>query len=329
LVANLLQVAAFWRTLIEEGREVVITPLPLYHVFCMTCNCLVFMHHGGLNVLITNPRDIPGFVKELRRWSFTFITGVNTLYNALLAHPDFAALDFSRLKLGVAGGMALHPSVAQKWRAVTGKQLLEGYGLTESAPVVACNPYEGATLGAVGLPLPSTEIAVREGERELPAGEPGELCVRGPQVMREYWNRPDETARTLSSDGWLTTGDVATVDAAGFIRIIDRKKDMIIVSGFKVFPNEIESVLAEHPAVLECGVIGVPDAKSGQAVKAFIVLRPGKRASVEELIEHSRRNLTGYKVPKYFEFRDSLPKTNVGKILRRELAAAESAARAA
>jgi long-chain acyl-CoA synthetase len=329
MVANLLQVAAFWRGLIEPGKEVVITPLPLYHVFCLTCNCLVFMQHGGHVVLITNPRDIPAFVKELRRWPFTFITGVNTLYNALLAHPDFAALDFSHLKLGAAGGMALHPSVAQKWRAVSGEQLLEGYGLTESAPVVACNPYGAAVLGSVGLPLPSTEVAVREGERELSVGEAGELCVRGPQVMRGYWNRPDETAKTFSPDGWLMTGDIATVDADGFVRIIDRKKDLIIVSGFKVFPNEIESVLSEHPAVLEAGVIGLPDAKSGQAVKAFIVLRPGKTASIEELLEHCRRNLTGYKVPRYLEFRESLPKTNVGKILRRELASAEGATRAA
>jgi long-chain acyl-CoA synthetase len=319
MVANLLQVAAFWKGLIEPGREVMITPLPLYHVFCMTCNCLVFTQHGGLNVLITNPRDIPAFVKELRKWPFTFITGVNTLYNALLNHPDFARLDFSHLKLGAAGGMALHPSVAQKWRATTGCWLVEGYGLTESAPVVACNSYEAPQIGSVGVPLPSTEVSIREGETELPEGATGELCVRGPQVMRGYWNRPDETEKTLSPDGWLRTGDIAVIDPAGFIRIIDRKKDMIIVSGFKVFPNEIESVLAEHPGVLECGVIGVPDARSGQAVKAFVVVRPGKPASANELLEHCRLNLTAYKVPKYVEFRESLPKTNIGKILRREL----------
>jgi long-chain acyl-CoA synthetase len=319
LVANLMQVAAFWRHLIVPGREIIITPLPLYHVFCLTCNCLVFMHHGALNVLITNPRDIPGFVKELRQWPFTFITGVNTLYNALLAHPEFAALDSSRLKLGVAGGMALHPGVAKRWRAVTGQDLLEGYGLTEASPVVACNPYGGVLAGSVGIPLPSTEISIRDGERELPPGESGELFIRGPQVMRGYWNRPDETARVLSDDGWLGTGDVAAVDARGFLRIVDRKKDMIIVSGFKVFPNEIEGVLEEHPAVLECGVIGVDDARSGQAVKAFVVLRPGVAATAEELIEYCRGNLTGYKVPKFVEFRASLPKTNVGKILRREL----------
>ena len=326
LVANLLQVAAFWRNLIVPGREVMITPLPLYHVFCLTCNALVFMHHGGLNVLITNPRDIPGFVKELRQWPFTFITGVNTLYNALLSNPQFASLDFSALKLGVAGGMALHPGVAQKWRAVTGKDLLEGYGLTEASPVVACNPYGAIQPGSVGIPLPSTEVSIREDGRELPAGESGELCVRGPQVMRGYWNRPDETARALSKDGWLSTGDIATVDAQGFVRIVDRKKDMIIVSGFKVFPNEIEAVLSEHPAVLECGVVGIDDARSGQAVKAFVVLRPGMPASADELLEHCRRNLTAYKVPREVEFRTSLPKTNVGMIVRRELVQAPAQA---
>ncbi len=329
MVANLVQVAAFWHRLIEDGQEVVITPLPLYHVFCMTCNCLVFMHHGCLNVLITNPRDIPAFVKELHHWKFSFITGVNTLYNALLDHPDFTKLDFSRLKLGIAGGMALHPGVADRWRAMTGRWLLEGYGLTEASPVVACNPYGGPRIGSVGVPLPSTEISVREGEIEVAPGEAGELCVRGPQVMHGYWNQPEETARTLDANGWLYTGDIATVDADGFVRIIDRKKDVIVVSAFKVFPNEVESVLAEHPAVLECGVIGVPDPRSGQAVKAFVALRPGVRATAEELIEHCRRSLTPYKVPKLVEFRDSLPKTSVGKILRRALAAPAEASRAA
>lgn len=329
LVANLVQVAAFWRNLIVPGREIMITPLPLYHVFCMTCNCLVFTHHGGLNVLITNPRDIPGFIKELKHWPFTFITGVNTLYNALLSHPDFGSLDFSQLKLGVAGGMALHPAVARKWRDTTGRDLLEGYGLTETSPVVACNPLGRIELGAVGIPLPSTEISVRDGESELGPGEAGELWVRGPQVMRGYWNRPEDTANALTADGWLATGDIATVDERGFVRIVDRKKDMIIVSGFKVFPNEIESVLTEHPAVLECGVIGVEDARSGQAVKAFVVLRPDAAVSAENLIEYCHQNLTPYKVPKSVEFRTSLPKTNVGKILRRELTARESTARAA
>jgi long-chain acyl-CoA synthetase len=329
MVANLQQVAEFWKGLIEPGREVVITPLPLYHVFCLTCNCLVFMHHGGLNVLITNPRDIPGFIHELRKWRFSIITGVNTLYNALLGHPDFAKLDFSCLKLGVAGGMALHPAVAERWQAVTGRPLLEGYGLTETSPVVACNPYDAPRVGTTGIPVPSTEVSIREGDTEVPPGEAGELCVRGPQVMRGYWNRPDETAKTLTEDGWLRTGDIAQIEADGFIRIVDRKKDMIIVSGFKVFPNEIEAVVAEHPAILEVGCAGVPNAKSGQAVKLYVVARPGAEVTADELMEHCRKHLTGYKQPKYIEFRTSLPKTNVGKILRRALAEPEATSRAA
>lgn len=324
MVANLLQVAAFWKSLIEPGREVMITPLPLYHVFCLTCNCLVFMQHGALLVLITNPRDIPAFVSELRKWRFSMITGVNTLYGALLNNPDFARLDFSKLKLGAAGGMALHPSVADKWRAITGRPLVEGYGLTEAAPVVACNPGDRPVIGTVGLPLPSTEISLRDGDTELPPGEAGELCVRGPQVMRGYWNKPDETAKAITSDGWLRTGDIAMVDPGGFLRIVDRKKDMIIVSGFKVFPNEIESVVAEHAAVLEVGCIGVPDPRSGQAVKIFVVARESSSVTVEELRTYCRERLTAYKVPKHIEFRKSLPKTNIGKILRRELEKEES-----
>ena len=326
MVANLLQVAAFWKDLIEPGRETVITPLPLYHVFCLTCNCLVFMQHGGLNVLITNPRDIPAFVHELRKWRFSMITGVNTLYNALLGHPDFAKLDFSELKLGAAGGMALHPSVAERWNSVTGKPLVEGYGLTETSPVVSVNPYQAPRVGTIGVPLPSTDISVREGDAEVATGQAGELCVRGPQVMRGYWNRPDETAKTMTSDGWLRTGDIATVDAEGFVRIVDRKKDMIIVSGFKIFPNEIESVVAEHPAILEVGCAGVPDERSGQAVKIYVVTRPGATVTAEELEKHCRERLTAYKVPKQIEFRTSLPKTNVGKILRRALAEEEQSA---
>ena len=323
MVANLLQVAGFWRDVIEPGREVVITALPLYHVFCLTCNCLVFTQHGGLNVLITNPRDIPGFVNELRKWRFSIITGVNTLYNALLSHPEFARLDFSALKLGAAGGMALHPSVAEKWRVATGRPLLEGYGLTETSPVVACNLLDNPRIGTVGVPLPSTEISVREGEVELRSGEAGELCVRGPQVMRGYWNRTDETAKTLTPDGWLHTGDVATVDAQGFIRIVDRKKDMIIVSGFNVYPNEVEGVIAMHPGVAECAAIGVPDERCGEAVKVFVVSRSASLDETE-LMEWCRQQLTGYKKPKYIEFRSELPKTNVGKILRRELREAGS-----
>jgi long-chain acyl-CoA synthetase len=325
MVANLLQIGALWGGLIEPGREIVITPLPLYHVFCLTCNCLLFLRQGGLNVLITNPRDIPAFISELGKWRFSMITGVNTLFNALLGHPRFAHLDFSNLKLGAAGGMALHPSVAERWQRITGKALVEGYGLTEASPVVACNPFGAPQVGTVGVPLPSTDISIREGNVEVTPGQPGELCVRGPQVMLGYWNQPEETAKTRTADGWLRTGDIAVAQADGFLRIVDRIKDLIIVSGFKVFPNEIEAVVGEHPAVLECGCIGVPDPRSGQAVKIFVVLRPGFTVSAAELEEHCRTRLTGYKLPKHIEFRQSLPKTNVGKILRRELAQQEAA----
>jgi long-chain acyl-CoA synthetase len=322
LVANLEQVSALWRGIIEDGKEIAITPLPLYHVFCMTCNCLTFFTHGCLNVLITNPRDLPAFVAELAHWRFTFISGVNTLYNALLDHPKFAQLDFSRLKLGVAGGMALHPSVAVRWRTVTGRELIEGYGLTESSPVVACNLPGASRIGTVGVPLPSTDVSIRDEHGELPAGAEGELCVRGPQVMQGYWQMPAETEHTIDADGWLHTGDIAQIDAEGFVHIVDRKKDMIIVSGFKVFPNEVETVLATHSAVVEVGCVGVPDERSGQAVKAFIVAR--ETLTVEQVREFCREHMTAYKVPKYVEFREALPKTNIGKILRRALVEAPS-----
>ena len=319
IVANVLQISAFWRNVIDSGREIMVTPLPLYHVFCLTCNCLLLVHHGGLNVLITNPRDIPGFVGELRKWRFTMITGVNTLFGALLDHPHFAKLDFSALKLGAAGGMALHPTVASRWHRTTGRQLVEGYGLTEASPVVACNPLQNPRIGSVGLPLPSTEISIRDGDTELAPGEAGELCVRGPQVMAGYWNRPQETQNTFTPEGWLRTGDIAILEQDGFLRIVDRKKDLIIVSGFKVFPNEIEAVVCEHPAVLDCGCAGIGDERSGQAVKIFVVIREGVSVTMEELREHCRQRLTPYKVPKHIEFRDDLPKTHIGKILRREL----------
>ncbi len=324
MVANLMQMAAFWKDILEPGRDVMITPLPLYHMFCLTCNCLLFMQQGGLNVLITDPRNIPAFVHELRKWPMTMVTGVDTLFRALLDHPGFALLDFSRLKLGVAGGMPLQPTTAEKWCAVTGRPLAEGYGLTEASPVVAGNLAAAPRLGTVGLPVPSTEISIREGQSEVPIGEPGELCVRGPQVMRGYWNREADTAEVISADGWLRTGDIATMDAEGFMRIVDRKKDMIIVSGFKVFPNEIESIGAEHPAVLECGCIGVPDPHSGQVVKVFVVVRESSSVTIEELRQHFSARLTAYKRPKFLEFRQSLPKSNVGKVLRRELMREES-----
>jgi long-chain acyl-CoA synthetase len=325
LIANLEQASAMWTGIIRDGEEIVITPLPLYHIFCLTCNCLTFFRHGGLNVLITNPRDIPAFIAELRRWRFTFISGVNTLYNALLQHPAFGQLDFSKLKLGFAGGMALHPSVAERWTSATHKPLIEGYGLTEASPVVAGNLPQTFRLGSVGLPLPSTEISIRDEDHEVEQGGEGELCVRGPQVMQGYWNMPDETAKTLDADGWLHTGDIARIDADGFVHIVDRKKDMIIVSGFKVFPNEVEAVLTSHTSVVEAGCIGVPDPRSGQAVKAFIVVRQAESITVEQIRAHCREHLTGYKVPKYVEFRDTLPKTNIGKILRRALTEQASA----
>ncbi len=326
MVANLLQCAAFWKNLIEPGKEVVITPLPLYHIFCLTCNCLVFMQHGGLLVLITNPRDLAGLVRELAHWKFSIMSGVNTLYNALLGAPGFAQLDFSHFKLGAAGGMALHPSVAERWRAVTGKPLVEGYGMTETSPVIACNSYDSPHIGTVGLPLPSTEISIRDDNVEVASGQAGEICVRGPQVMQGYWNRPDETAKAMTPDGWLRTGDIGMLDADGFLRIVDRKKDLIIVSGFKIYPNEVEAVIGEHPAVLEGGCIGVPDERSGEAVKIFVVLRAGFTLTTEQLREHCRQRLSAYKVPKHVEFRSELPKTNVGKILRRELVRQEAEA---
>jgi long-chain acyl-CoA synthetase len=323
VVANLEQISAMWRNVIVDGAEVVITPLPLYHIFCLTCNCLTFMRHGGLNVLIANPRDIPGFIAELERWKYSLISGVNTLYNALLSHPRFARLDFSSLKLGFAGGMALQADVATRWHKDTGQDLIEGYGLTEASPVVACNLPGASRLGTVGLPLPNTEISIRDGDREVGVEEQGELCVRGPQVMRGYWNMPAETAAVLDSEGWLRTGDVAKLDRDGFLRIVDRKKDMIIVSGFKVFPNEIEAVLGAHPAIVEVGCIAVADERSGQAIKVFVVTRtPLSEADVREFC---RGQLTAYKVPKYVEFRTSLPKTNIGKILRRALVDEEAA----
>ena len=318
VVANLMQLSAVWGELLEPGAEIMITPLPLYHVFSLTCNCLFFMQHGGLNVLITDPRNTAAFVKELAKWRFSMITAVNTLYVALLAHPAFERLDFSRLKLGVAGGMSLHPSVAEKWQATTGRPLVEGYGLTEASPVVACNSYQRAKPGTVGQPLPHTEISIRENDVEAPRGQPGELYVRGPQIMRAYWNRSDETAQVLT-DGWLRTGDIAVLDTEGFLRIVDRTKDMIIVSGFKVFPNEVEAVVCSHPAVLECGCVGIPDERSGQAVAIFVVVRPEQRLAEDELLEYCRDRLTAYKMPRYVEFRSTLPKTNVGKVLRREL----------
>jgi long-chain acyl-CoA synthetase len=320
MIANMQQASAWIKNVIEDGEEVIITALPLYHIFSLTANCLTFMKVGALNYLITNPRDMPGFVKELQGLRFTVITGVNTLFNALMNTPGFEKIDFSPLKLTLGGGMAVQKSVAERWNKLTGTPLLEAYGLTETSPGVCINPLNLEEYnGAIGLPLPSTEVSIQDLDGNiLPLGETGELCVRGPQVMKGYWQRPDETERVLSGDGWLKTGDVAQIDELGFVRIVDRLKDMILVSGFNVFPNEIEAVIASHPGVLEVGVIGEPDESCGEVVKAVIV-KKDPALTEQEVIAHCRENLTGYKVPKIVEFRDELPKTNVGKILRREL----------
>ena len=272
------------------------------------------------NVLITNPRDIPGFVKELGKYQFSVLTGVNTLYNGLLNNPDFAKLDFSHLHVSLAGGMAVHRSVAERWQQVTGKALIEAYGLTETSPAVIVNPLDLAEYnGSIGLPIPSTEIAIRDDEgNDVPTGEAGELCVRGPQVMKGYWQRPDESAKVFMPDGFLRTGDIAVVDENGFVRIVDRKKDMIIVSGFKVFPNEIEDVVSLHPGVVEVGAVGLSDSASGEAIK-IVVVRRDPALKADDLIAHCRKHLTGYKIPRHVEFRQELPKTNIGKILRRSL----------
>ncbi len=320
IIANLLQAHAWLKPFLHQGEEIVITALPLYHIFALTANCLVYFKLGATNVLITNPRDIPGFVKELAKYRFTTITGVNTLFNALLGDDSFASLDFSQLHISLGGGMAVQKAVADKWHQVTGNTLVEAYGLTETSPAVAINPLNLREYnGSIGLPISSTEVAIRDdGGADVAVGQAGELCVRGPQVMKGYWNRPDETAKVFMPDGYLRTGDVAVMDEKGFIRIVDRKKDMILVSGFNVYPNEIEAVVAMHPGVQEVAAIGVPDERSGEAVKIFVVRRD-PALTAEAIIAHCKESLTGYKVPHQIEFRDELPKTNVGKILRRAL----------
>ena len=320
IVANVLQAGAWVHPIMSDGREIVITALPLYHIFSLTANCLLFMAIGGKNILITNPRDVAGFIKELRKHRFSAFTGINTLFNALLNHSDFATLDFSNFKLALGGGMAVQKAVADKWNKTTGVVLIQAYGLTETSPAVAINPMNASAFtGAIGLPISSTDVRILDDqENEMPLGQAGELCVRGPQVMSGYWNRPDETAKVMTADGWLKTGDIATCDEEGLLRIVDRKKDMILVSGFNVYPNEIEDVVALHPKVLEVAAVGVPNEKSGEVVKVFVVKKQ-ENLTEDEVIAHCREQLTGYKVPKYVEFRHDLPKTNVGKILRREL----------
>ena len=320
VVSNLQQTSSWIGRQFEPGQEVFVTALPLYHIFSLVANCLTGMKYGALNVLITNPRDMPAFVKTIAKLGFTVITGVNTLYNGLLNTAGFESVDFSRLKLAVGGGMAMQRAVAERWRAVTGVPVVEAYGLTETSPAAVANRLDQTEFtGAIGLPLPSTEVSIRDDDgAEVGFDTPGELCVRGPQVMQGYWNRPDATAEVLSGDGWLRTGDVATIDEEGYLRIVDRKKDMIIVSGFNVYPNEIEDVVALHPGVLEVGAVGVPDERSGEAPK-IVVVKKDPDLTADALIEHCRGQLTGYKVPRHVEFRDELPKTNVGKVLRREL----------
>ena len=320
LVANMQQAAAWVGTNVTMGEEVIITALPLYHIFALTANGLVFMKFGALNYLITNPRDMPGFVKELKKTRFTAITGVNTLFNGLLNTPGFEDIDFSHLRMTLGGGMAVQRSVAERWKKATGCTLVEAYGLTETSPAACINPMNLAEYnGAIGLPIPSTDACVKDEDgNELAVGEVGELCIRGPQVMKGYWHRPKETAEVLDADGWLHTGDMAKMDEQGFFYIVDRKKDMILVSGFNVYPNEIEDVIAMMPGVLEVAAVGVPDEKSGEAVKVVIV-RKDPSLTAEQVLQHARTNLTGYKRPHFVEFRSELPKTNVGKILRREL----------
>jgi long-chain acyl-CoA synthetase len=320
MIANMQQASAWIKDQVEESKETIITALPLYHIFSLTANCLTFMKVGAQNYLITNPRDMPNFVKELKNLSFTAITGVNTLFNGLLNTPGFEEIDFSSLKLTLGGGMAVQKPVAERWEKATGSPLIEAYGLTETSPAVCINPLNLTEYnGSIGLPVPSTEVSIQDEDGNLlPQGESGELCVRGPQVMKGYWHQEDETKKVLTPDGWLKTGDVAKMDAAGYFRIVDRLKDMILVSGFNVYPNEIETIIAGHKGVLEVGVIGEPDEKCGEIVKAVIV-KKDQSLTKEEVIKYCRESLTGYKVPKIVEFRAELPKTNVGKILRREL----------
>lgn len=320
MVANVLQATAWVKPAIPSGNFTILAPLPLYHIFSLTANCLTFMHYGAANLLITNPRDISGLIKTWRRYRVTGITGVNTLFNALLSHPDFAKLDFRDLRFCLGGGAQVQTSVSERWQKITGSVLYEAYGLTETSPAVAINPFSVANrMGSVGLPVPSTSIRiVDEQNQEVGFNRSGELCIKGPQVMAGYWKNPSETAQVLSPDGWLRTGDIATVDPQGFVHIVDRKKDLIDVSGFKVFPNEVEDVIAKHPDVLEVAVVGIPDSHSGEAVKAYIVSK-NPSLDLETIRRFCKQHLTSYKIPHYVEFCASLPKSNVGKILRREL----------
>ena len=320
LVANMLQVKELMGANLNEGCEVLIAPLPLYHIYAFTFHCMAMMLIGGHNILLTNPRDLPAVVKDLAKYRFTGFVGLNTLFVALCNNEDFRKLDFSSLKLTVSGGMALQLATAERWKEVTGCAICEGFGMTETSPVATVNPFSAIQLGTIGIPVPSTLCKiVNDDGQELAIGEIGELCVKGPQVMKGYWQRQEATDEILDAEGRLKTGDIGLIQEDGYLRIVDRKKDMILVSGFNVYPNELEDVLATLPGVLQCAAIGIPDEKSGEAIKVFVVVKPGESVTKEQVMEHMRANLTGYKVPKAVEFRDMLPTTNVGKILRREL----------
>lgn len=320
LVANMLQARTAIGEHLTDGEELVVAPLPVYHIYTFTVNCLFLMETGNHSLLITNPRDLPSFVKELKGLPFTGFIGLNTLFNALCNRDDFKQLDFSKLKLTISGGMALTKAAAQRWEETTGCPIAEGYGLTETSPIVSFNPTNAIQLGTIGKPVAGTAVKVvdADGNDVMALGEPGELCVQGPQVMKGYWQREDETRNSIDEDGWFHTGDIAVLQEDGYIKIVDRKKDMILVSGFNVYPNEVEDVVAAHPDILEAAAVGVPDEDSGEAIKLFVVSK-NSELDAETLRKWCKKELTGYKVPKFVEFRDELPKTNVGKVLRRQL----------
>lgn len=325
LIANMLQCRALFNLILVEGKETIVAPLPLYHIYAFTVHCMVVLDTGNHSILIPNPRDIPGFIKVLQKSEFSGFVGLNTLFVALCNMEDFRAINFSKLKLTISGGMALTSAAADQWKAVTGCEISEGFGMTETSPVVSFNPPGHVKLGTIGMPVSSTLCkVVDDNGNELPLGEPGELCVKGPQVMKGYWQRPEATAETIDADGWLKTGDMAVISDDGYMKIVDRKKDMIIVSGFNVYPNEVEEVIVSHPDVLEAAAIGIPDPKSSEAVKVFVIAK-NPNLTEKDIKEWARERLTAYKVPRFVEFRTELPKTNVGKILRRELRDAEIA----
>ena len=322
IVANMMQAREWLKNAVKYGEEIIITPLPLYHIFSLTANFLTFASIGALNVLITNPKDVPGFIKELKKWKFTSITGVNSLFNLLLNHDDFKTVDFSSMRLALGGGMAVQKPVAERWQSLTKVALIEAYGLTETSPAACINPLTNREYnGFIGLPISSTEVVIRNDDnQDCKLGDIGEICIRGPQVMRGYWQRPDETSKVMTPDSFFRTGDLGFMTPDGYVKIVDRKKDMILVSGFNVYPNEVEEVMMGHPKVLECAAVGVADDHSGELVKLFVVKKDDSLTE-SELKVFAKENLTGYKVPKFYEFRKELPKSNVGKILRKELRA--------